>query len=135
MQHILGSTWTPLKYFKEPERNDYYSNDKQFGVRPMEDVVLETLISTDEIETTFEIKLTMAFENNDGDENERDKELELITKLEELRKAIWASNFGNYAQVVLIRNIDRDEIETIGANILLGRMTVVVNYARLNQPS
>ena len=132
LQHILGSDWTELKYFKEVEKNDFYSNDKQFGIRATSDSELETLISTEEVEVTFEIKLTKEFQNRDGDEAERAVELELIQELEKIRRAIWHSNLGNYQQVVNVRNIDRDECEKIGDNIILGRMTVVVNYAVIN---
>jgi autonomous glycyl radical cofactor GrcA len=132
IQHILGNDWKEMAYFKEPELNDFYTSDLYFGIRPMADNELETLISTEEVEVEFEIKLLKQFENNGGDEAERQAELFLIEQMTKLRRANWHSNMGNYQQNVLISGINRDECEKIGPNLMLCRLVITINYAVIN---
>lgn len=125
--NLLGQDWAELKYFKEPEKNDLYSNTKQWGIRPTWDEITHEKIGKDTLDLEFEIKLTTDFTNQDGDEAERQAELFLIEKMEAIRRQLRSTKFYKASIVRIVREWDRPECEKIGTNVVLCEATVVVN--------
>lgn len=127
IQGTLGSDFSELKYFKEVEKNDFYSNAKTFGIRCMDDKLTNEKVGLETLDLQFEIKLTSDFNNRDGDDDERVQELALIQSMEKIRRSLRETKFGYSNNVRIVKEWERDEISKVGGNVLLCRAVLKVN--------
>lgn len=128
ISNVLTSEFAELKYLKEVERNDFYSNTKQFGIRPLTLDMTKDVIGQDTNDLQFEIKLTTDFDNRDGDDYERVAELYLMEKMEAIRRQLRATKFGNFNNIRVLKEFSVQEAEKIQDRIILLRAVATVSY-------
>ena len=87
------------------------------------------MIGKDTIEQVYEIVLITDFQNRDGDDFEREAELYLIAKFEEIRRQLRISKFGFSQQVRIVKDINAAECQKIGDNVIALKGKVKVSYS------
>lgn len=129
IQSLLGADWEPLRYFKEVEKNDFNNNAKKWGIRVLTDTLTdEKFGGKNTLDLDFEIKLTTDFDNRDGDDFEREAELDLINKMEAIRRQLIKTKFYANSSVRIVKNWNRQESEKIGNNVVLLVANFTVNF-------
>ena len=126
---VLTTDFSELRYLKEVEKNDFYNNTKQYGIRALDNEQTKELIGKDTIEQTYEIVLTTDFQNRDGDDFEREAELFLMSKFEEIRRQLRISKFGFSQQVRIVKDINAAECQKVGDNVIVLKGKVKVGYS------
>lgn len=128
IQSLLGASWQPLAYFKEIDKNDFNNSSQRWGLRCTTDALTnEKFGGRDTLDLTFEIKLTTDFENRDGDDIEREAELQLIAKMEAIRRQLRSTKFFKASNIRIVKDWSRSEAEKIGNNVILLTAEVTVN--------
>lgn len=95
-----------MRYVLDPLKNDFYRNAKQFGVRVDNSLDDPKFINKDVQSYYFRLVLTNDYIPHEDDRAARDSALELISKMEVMRRKIAKTRAGTYNSGNLIWELD-----------------------------
>lgn len=91
----LGVGYSELSYLIDVEKNNYKSNAKRYGVRPLGANTVDSITRVYTVDHTFQIVLTHDyFSNPSNDQDQRDKTFLLFDKLDEIMKNLFINKAG-----------------------------------------
>lgn len=108
----LGVGYSELSYLIDVEKNNYKSNTKRYGVRPLSGSTTSGITRNYTLDHSFQIILTHDyFSNPSNDQDQRDKTFLLLDKLDEIMKNLFINKAGLPSIVLNIDSVSIAEPE------------------------
>lgn len=100
----LGAGYSELSYLLDVQKNNFKTNTKRYGVRPLSGSTASGVTRQYTLDHSFQVILTHDyFSNPSNDQDQRDKTFLLFDKLDEIMKNLFINKAGLPS---IILNID-----------------------------
>lgn len=127
---ILSSPWAELKYTINPAKNDFKSNAKRYGVRPLSGAVADGVTNYYTMDHDFEVCLTHDYIPSPvGDQDQKDKTFLLYDKMDDIFRDLFCSKAGLNSIILNIGDLNIEEPEySVAESVVLLKATVTIKY-------
>lgn len=126
---ILGGTYKELRYKYDIEQNNFNTNDKRYGVRPLFGETVSGVLCHYTMDQEFEVTITRRFTNKYNDDSLQTAVLETADKFDDIFKSIKSSKLGIPSIVILVSGFTMDEPEIFDENNVVAlRANFTVRY-------
>jgi len=125
----IGPTYIELAYIFDVTKNNFFGNNKRFGVRPLTADSVDTITNTYTADQPFEIILTHGFINQSNDKDQRAKVFLLTDRIDVLLKDIIKSKAGLNNIILKINEFSILEPEFLEEDkVVILRLQLTVQY-------
>ncbi len=125
----LGVTYSELNFLTEVDKNNFKSNAKRYGVRPLSGESVAGITRVYTLDQEFEILLTHDWvPNPSNDQDKRDKAFLLLDKMDAIMKDIFLSKATLPNIILNIDNISLDEPDYEIDNVVVIRAQFNIKY-------
>lgn len=127
---VLGVNYQELNYIINVSKNNFKSNAKRYGVRPLAATTASTITRVYTLDHEFEVVLSHDYiPNPANDQDQRDKTFLLFDKMDEIFKDLFCSKAGLNNIILNIDEINMAEPEySVAESVVILRSKLRVKY-------
>lgn len=127
---VLYPDLKDLDYLEDVSKNNFRGNKNRLGVRELGLSSTGELVGRETLDRTYEIIIVTDYINKKGsDLNQRLAKLDLLEKMELIRRKLRATRAGSYKNVRITRDYIEPEVEYLEEdNVAVLRSEITVNY-------
>lgn len=127
---VLGAPYQELNYIISVNKNNFKSNAKRYGVKPLEASTVSTITRVYTLDHVFEILLTHDYiPNPANDQDQRDKTFLLYDKMDEIFSDLFCSKAGLNNIILNINELNMAEPEySVSESVVVLRSKITVKY-------